>query len=75
MASSQGNYHRRGPYFDAANFASWKLSWVNTITYGAISSFVVRQGGGHVAQRTEAMMQHDNDDSGDFYPSSGYWDA
>ena len=24
MASSKGNYHRRGPYFDGTNFASWK---------------------------------------------------
>ena len=24
MASSEGNYHRRGPYFDGTNFASWK---------------------------------------------------
>ena len=24
MASSEGNYHRRGPYFDCTNFASWK---------------------------------------------------
>ena len=23
MASSEGNYHRRGPYFDGTNFASW----------------------------------------------------
>lgn len=24
MASSEGNYHRRAPYFDGPNFASWK---------------------------------------------------
>ena len=24
MASSEGNYHRRGPYFDGIDFASWK---------------------------------------------------
>src|SRR3989337_2007398 len=24
MASSEGNYHRSGPYFDGTNFASWK---------------------------------------------------
>ena len=24
MASSEGNYHRRGPYIDGTNFASWK---------------------------------------------------
>ena len=24
MASSEGNYHRGGPYFDGTNFASWK---------------------------------------------------
>lgn len=24
MASSEGNYHYRGPYFDGTNFASWK---------------------------------------------------
>ncbi|SPT19333.1 unnamed protein product [Triticum aestivum] len=24
MAASEGNYHRRGPYFDGTNFASWK---------------------------------------------------
>ena len=24
MASSDGNYHRRGPYFDDTNFACWK---------------------------------------------------
>ena len=24
MASSEGNYHRRGPYFDGTNFASWQ---------------------------------------------------
>ena len=24
MASSEGNYHRRGPYFDGTNFHSWK---------------------------------------------------
>ena len=24
MASSEGNYHRRDPYFDGTNFASWK---------------------------------------------------
>ena len=24
MASSEGNYPRRGPYFDGTNFASWK---------------------------------------------------
>ena len=24
MASCKGNYHRRGPYFDGTNFASWK---------------------------------------------------
>ena len=24
MASSGGNYHRRGPYFDGTNFASWR---------------------------------------------------
>ena len=24
MASSEGNYHRRGPYFDGKIFASWK---------------------------------------------------
>ena len=24
MASSEGNYHRRGPYFDGTNFASCK---------------------------------------------------
>ena len=24
MASREGNYHRRGPYFDGTNFASWK---------------------------------------------------
>ena len=24
MASSKGNYHRRGPYFDGTNFASCK---------------------------------------------------
>ena len=24
MASSEGNYHRRGPFFDGTNFASWK---------------------------------------------------
>ncbi|ASI36919.1 hypothetical protein A0126_15535 [Exiguobacterium sp. N4-1P] len=24
MASSEGNYHRRGPYFDGTNFANWK---------------------------------------------------
>ncbi|SPT20404.1 unnamed protein product [Triticum aestivum] len=24
MASSEGNYHRKGPYFDGTNFASWK---------------------------------------------------
>lgn len=24
MASSEGNYHRRGPYFDGTNFARWK---------------------------------------------------
>src|SRR4051812_3859017 len=24
MASSEGNYHCRGPYFDGTNFASWK---------------------------------------------------
>ena len=24
MASSEGNYHRRGPYFDDTNFAGWK---------------------------------------------------
>ena len=24
MASSEGNYHRRGPYFDGTNFSSWK---------------------------------------------------
>ena len=24
MASSEGNYHSRGPYFDATDFASWK---------------------------------------------------
>ena len=24
MASTEGNYHRRGPYFDGTNFASWK---------------------------------------------------
>ena len=24
MASSEGNYNRRGPYFDDTNFASWK---------------------------------------------------
>ena len=24
MAFSEGNYHRRGPYFDGTNFASWK---------------------------------------------------
>ena len=24
VASSEGNYHRRGPYFDGTNFASWK---------------------------------------------------
>ena len=24
MASSEGNYHRRGPYFDGTNFASRK---------------------------------------------------
>ena len=24
MASSEGNYHHRGPYFDGTYFASWK---------------------------------------------------
>ena len=24
MASSKGDYHHRGPYFDGTNFASWK---------------------------------------------------
>ena len=24
MAYSEGNYHRRGPYFDGTNFSSWK---------------------------------------------------
>ena len=24
MASSKGNDHHRGPYFDGTNFASWK---------------------------------------------------
>jgi hypothetical protein len=24
MASSEGSYHCRGPYFDGTNFASWK---------------------------------------------------
>ena len=24
MASSEGNYHHRGPYFNGKNFASWK---------------------------------------------------
>ena len=24
MASSEVNYHHRGPYFDGTNFASWK---------------------------------------------------
>ena len=24
MASSEGNYHHRGPYFEGTNFASWK---------------------------------------------------
>ena len=24
MASSEGNYHHRGPYFDGTNFGSWK---------------------------------------------------
>ena len=24
MASSEGNYHHRGPYFDGTNFAIWK---------------------------------------------------
>ena len=24
MESSEGNYHRRGPYFDGTKFASWK---------------------------------------------------
>ena len=24
MASSEGNYHRKGPYFDGTNFPSWK---------------------------------------------------
>ena len=24
MASSEGNYQRRGAYFDGTNFASWK---------------------------------------------------
>ena len=23
MASSEGNYHHRGPYFDDTNFTSW----------------------------------------------------
>ena len=24
MASSEGNFHHRGPYFGGTNFASWK---------------------------------------------------
>ena len=26
MASSEGNYHRRGPYFDGTNFASLDIT-------------------------------------------------
>ena len=32
MASSEGSYHRRGPYFDGTNFASWKLISKNMST-------------------------------------------
>jgi hypothetical protein len=33
---------------------------------------VVRHGGDHVAQRAEAMTQHDDKDYGRFYPSLGH---
>ena len=52
-----------------------KMSWENTITYGATCPFVVRQGGDHVAQRAEAMKQHDGGDTGGFYPGSGRREA
>ena len=47
-----------------------KMSWSNMVTYGAISPFVVREGEGRVAQREEAIDQHDSGDSGSFYPGS-----
>ena len=52
-----------------------QLSWVNTITYGAMSPFVVPQGGDHIAQRAETMKQHADDDSSDFYLGPGRWEA
>jgi hypothetical protein len=48
LASPTCNYYERGT-----------MLWMNMITYGATGPSVVRQGGDHVAQRAEAMKQHD----------------
>ena len=48
-----------------------KMSWENTITYGAIGPLRFGKGEDHVAQRAEAMKQHDDSDASGFYPGSG----
>jgi hypothetical protein len=48
-----------------------KMSWVDTITYGVVGPLWFGKGEDHVAQRAEAMKQHDGGDTGGFYPGSG----
>ena len=52
-----------------------KMSWRNTVTYGANNPLWFGKGEGHVAQRAKAMEQHDRGDAGGFYPGSGRWEA
>ena len=45
MVSSESNYHRRGPYFDGTNFASWKHKMkMNILGYNPTVWAVVRVG-------------------------------
>ena len=45
MTSSEGNYYRRGPYFDGTNFASWKHKMkMHILRHSPAVSAVVRIG-------------------------------
>ena len=48
-----------------------RISWQNTIIYGAIGPLWLNKREGHLAQSAEGMKQHGNGDAGGFYPGSG----
>ena len=51
------------------------LSWVDMVTYGATGPLWFGKGEDHVAKRAEAMKQHNDGDTGCFYPSSVHREA